>query len=272
MNKYSLIIAVALLAGCSSRPVIRDDIKKEIVEIDNVTATQTEESVAPENNVPVTVKEPTPVVIAKFYRVTKVVDGDTIDVLMDGKTERVRLLGINTPESVDPRRPVECFGREASAKAKEWLDGRSVRLEYDESQDRRDKYGRLLAYVYRDDGFFYNLEIIKAGYAYEYTYFLPYEFQAEFKAAQKDAETKERGLWAPAACASAITKIQAASSTAGGCLIKGNINSKKEKIYHLPGCTYYKNTIIDEANGEKWFCTEAEAVAAGWRKAGNCPD
>jgi len=210
----------------------------------------------------------------KYYKVVKIVDGDTIDADINGQVERVRLLGINTPEVVDPRKPVECFGREASAKAREWLSGEEVTLESDASQDNRDKYGRLLRYVKIRTGFFYNLEIIKQGYAYEYTYNLPYKYQKEFKAAQKFAQGNKLGLWADNSCGvKNIAEGGALSQTASTaeCIIKGNINSKKEKIYHLENCPYYKNTVIDESLGEKWFCSEEEAVKAGWRKAKNCP-
>ena len=146
--------------------------------------------------------EPVPSVAQtkKYYEVVKVVDGDTIDVNIDGRTERVRLLGINTPEAVDPRKPVECFGREASEKARELLSGEQVELEADPSQTDRDMYNRQLRYVRTESGLFYNLEIIKSGYAYEYTYELPYKYQAEFKAAQKESQNKKAGLWADGAC------------------------------------------------------------------------
>lgn len=132
--------------------------------------------------------------------VLRVVDGDTIDVMLDGNTTRVRLIGINAPESVDPRRPVQCFGKEASAYMHTLLDGRSVRLDVDISQDRYDKYGRLLAYIYRDDGLFINLAMISDGYAYEYTYSTPYQFQNEFKQTEHGARTALRGLWSASTC------------------------------------------------------------------------
>jgi micrococcal nuclease len=138
----------------------------------------------------------------KYYKVVKVVDGDTVDVDLGGNVARVRLLGINTPEVVDPRKPVECFGKEASNRAKELLAGQEVSLEADVSQTDKDKYGRLLRYVRTKDGLFFNLEIIKEGYAYEYTYDVPYIYQIEFKAAQKDAEVNKLGLWKPGVCVS----------------------------------------------------------------------
>ncbi len=150
---------------------------------------------------PEPVGETAPIEVKKiFYKVLKIVDGDTIDVEIDGKAERLRLIGINTPETVDPRRPVECFGKEASAKAVEFLSGEEVELESDPTQSDKDKYGRLLRYVRTKEGFFYNLEIIKRGYAYEYTYDTPYQYQAEFRAAQADAKSQGRGLWADGAC------------------------------------------------------------------------
>lgn len=133
-------------------------------------------------------------------KVTKVVDGDTINVLIDSKAEKVRILGINTPETVDPRKPVECFGREASDKAKSILTGQTVRLNEDPTQDNRDKYGRLLRYVILPDGEDFGLQMIKEGYAYEYTYDIPYKYQKEYKSAQKEAEKSKLGLWEDGAC------------------------------------------------------------------------
>lgn len=135
-----------------------------------------------------------------YYSVTSVVDGDTIKISMNGKEETLRLIGIDTPETVDPRKPVQCFGKEASNKAKELLSGKKVRIEMDATQDDRDKYGRLLAYTYREDGLFYNQYIIEQGYAHEYTYNTPYKYQAEFKAVQKSAQENQRGLWSPSTC------------------------------------------------------------------------
>src|SRR3712207_834205 len=99
----------------------------------------------------------TPPLQENEYEVVKVVDGDTLDVKnKEGITERLRLIGINTPETVDPRKPVECFGKEASNRAKTLLHGGTVTLEFDPTQDTRDKYGRLLAYVILPDGTNYN--------------------------------------------------------------------------------------------------------------------
>jgi micrococcal nuclease len=135
-----------------------------------------------------------------LHKVIRVIDGDTAIIKINGKNKTVRLIGINTPETVDPRRPVECFGIEASNKAKEVLTGKSVRLEADDIVGERGKYGRLLFYVFLEDGTNFNKMMISEGYAYEYTYNLPYKCQGEFKQAEKDARENKRGLWADGVC------------------------------------------------------------------------
>jgi micrococcal nuclease len=94
--------------------------------------------------------------------VLRIVDGDTIEVDIDGTEEDVRYIGIDTPESVKPGEPVECFGKEAAAANAELVEGRDVTLRYD--AELRDPYGRLLAYVYTDDSFV-NAELVRAGFA-----------------------------------------------------------------------------------------------------------
>lgn len=135
-----------------------------------------------------------------LYAVTKVVDGDTFRVSINGKEETVRLIGMNTPESVDPRKPVECFGLQASNKAKNLLAGKKVSLEADPTQGERDKYSRLLRYAYLETGTSFNKLMISEGYAYEYTYGTPYKYQKEYKQAQAEAKAAKRGLWAENAC------------------------------------------------------------------------
>lgn len=136
----------------------------------------------------------------QYYAVTDVVDGDTLKINMGGTVETLRLIGIDTPETVDPRKPVQCFGTEASNRAKALLSGQKVRIEADSTQDTRDKYGRLLVYIYRDDGLFFNKSMVADGYAYEYTYDKAYKYQAEFKAAQLAAQNAGKGLWSPTTC------------------------------------------------------------------------
>lgn len=153
----------------------------------------------------------------KYYAVSTVVDGDTIKVNKDGSIITLRLIGLDTPETVDPRKPVQCFGKEASNKAKELLLGKKIRIESDSTQGTLDKYGRTLAYVYREDGLFYNKYMVEQGYAHEYTYNLPYKYQSEFKTAQKYAQANLLGLWAINTCngnttTSAVTATSASSS------------------------------------------------------------
>lgn len=129
-------------------------------------------------------------------QVIKVVDGDTIDVLIDGKKEKIRIIGLNTPETVDPRRPVECFGKEASNFAKQTLTGQSVILEPDPSQQERDRYGRLLRYVWMQNGTVdFGKLMIESGYGHEYTYEAPYKYQQAYKAAEQAARNAKKGLW-----------------------------------------------------------------------------
>lgn len=135
----------------------------------------------------------------ELFDVVKVIDGDTITIKLDGKNETIRLIGLDTPETNDPRTGVQCFGKEATAKLKAVI-GKRVSIEKDAGEGERDKYDRLLAYVYSEEGLHLNKYLIEQGYAYEYTYDDPYKYQKEFKAAQADAKAKQRGLWAPDAC------------------------------------------------------------------------
>ena len=131
----------------------------------------------------------------KLYKVEKVIDGDTVEVLIDQKIIMVRMLGIDTPETVDPRKPAQCFGKEASDKTKELLTGRSATLKGDKTQSIIDKYGRVLAYVYRDDGISINEYLLENGFAHEYTYGKAYQMKKDFKKLEKEASKNKRGLW-----------------------------------------------------------------------------
>lgn len=131
----------------------------------------------------------------KLYEITDIVDGDTFKVNIDGKQITVRLLGINTPETVDPRKPPECFGPEASAEAKSILKVGEVKLALNPNREKIDKYNRLLAYAYLPNGLFFNEYMVKEGFASEYTYGKAYQYQKEFKAAQMQAQRENKGLW-----------------------------------------------------------------------------
>ena len=133
------------------------------------------------------------------WQVSRIVDGDTIVVTRGSERQKVRLLGIDTPESVRPDSPVECFGPEASDFATGVLQGRAVTLESDPTQGEMDDYGRRLAYVWYVDAagkaVLFNVQTIAAGMAREYTYEAPYMRRDAFIAAQQEARSANRGLW-----------------------------------------------------------------------------
>ena len=128
-------------------------------------------------------------------RVTRVVDGDTIEVDLAGRTEKVRLLGIDTPETHHPTKPVQCYGKEASEHTATLLPvGTAVRLERDDEE--RDDYGRLLAYVYRSsDELFVNLELVQGGFASLLTIRPNTAHLADLSAAEAGARAAQVGLW-----------------------------------------------------------------------------
>jgi micrococcal nuclease len=127
-----------------------------------------------------------------------VVDGDTVDLLLGGRQERVRLIGVDTPETKHPDKPVECFGPEASAFTAQTLDQHQVWLTY-KPDERYDKYGRLLAYLWLDlDGDpeveLFNQELVARGYARVYPFF-PFEYLDQFRQAEAQALSQGLGLW-----------------------------------------------------------------------------
>lgn len=132
--------------------------------------------------------------------VTRVVDGDTLVVSIAGQEERVRLIGVDTPETVHPQKPVEYFGKEASAFTRQLVEGKTVRLEEDADTTDRDRYDRLLRYAYLPDGRLLNAEIIGQGYGHAYTRF-PFTKMEEFRRLQREAREAGRGLWGETAAA-----------------------------------------------------------------------
>ncbi len=130
-----------------------------------------------------------------LYKVNYIYDGDTISILYKSRQKTIRLLGIDTPETVDPRKPIQCFGEQASLKTKELLNNRSVSLVFNLNREQKDKYNRYLGYVYRDDGLDINKYLIEHGYAKEYTYGKSYDRQKEFRKIEKQAKEKSIGLW-----------------------------------------------------------------------------
>ncbi len=127
-------------------------------------------------------------------RVTRVVDGDTIHVMVGGHDENVRYIGVDTPESVKPGTPVQCFAERASAFNKHLVAGEQVRLVRD--AEERDRYGRLLAYVYRArDNLFINATLVTGGYAVPLTIPPNVAHEREFRTLATVARRKGRGLW-----------------------------------------------------------------------------
>jgi endonuclease YncB( thermonuclease family) len=129
----------------------------------------------------------------KLFKVVSVIDGDTFDINLRGKIERVRLLAIDTPETKDPRKPVQCFGTEATKKLQSRIGNKFVKLVDDRSQGNRDKYQRLLRYAY-DGKIFINAEMVKQGFAFSYREY-PTKFLAEFNRYERQAREKGLGLW-----------------------------------------------------------------------------
>jgi len=199
--------------------------------------------------------------------VVRVIDGDTITVAMDGVEYRVRYIGINTPETVDPRKPVECYGREASQRNRELVEGQTVELEKDVSET--DSFGRLLRYVWLN-GDMVNAILVREGYALASTYPPDVKYQELFLDLEREAREAERGLWTGCFGPSPTVEGERICDYSGTSepVIKGNISSTTgEKIYHVPGGEFYDKTVINEAAGERWFCTEQAAMEAGWRRS-----
>lgn len=198
--------------------------------------------------------------------VKRVVDGDTFETKQG---EKVRLIGVNTPETVKPNSPVEAYGKEASDFTKKMLSGKPIYMFRDAGD--KDTYGRLLRYVFiAGESVMYNEQLVSEGYANTMTIQPNVMFQKKFLELEREARSNNKGLWltsgsANAPSSTAPTKSAPPPSTNTKCAqpkIKGNINSKKDKIYHMPGGRYYEETVA-----EQLFCDEKEAQAAGFRKS-----
>jgi micrococcal nuclease len=129
-----------------------------------------------------------------LYSVTHFVDGDTITVDMNGKPEKVRFIGVDTPETHKPNTPVQCYGPAAAAFTKNFIGSNKVRLESDPLSTNRDRYDRLLRYVYLPDGTLVNERLIQGGFGFYYPYF-PFTKSAQFSAAQNTAKATNKGVW-----------------------------------------------------------------------------
>lgn len=219
--------------------------------------------------------------------VVKHIDGDTIDVSINGETKRVKMIGIDAPEIRNPNRPVQFFGQEASAyTAKRLPLDTTVYLQSDVSDT--DKYGRLLSYVWYQNPptnepteadikqYMHNAKLVANGYATAYASPPDVQYSELFTNLAKTAQKNHWGLWVngdPNQKAKAKVpaktynqpvqkSVQTATPSTQQGSIKGNINKKGEKIYHVPGGAYYNKTVA-----ERYFNTEAEAQAAGYRRS-----
>lgn len=186
-----------------------------------------------------------------LFTVSKIIDGDTLEVTDEsGEILKIRLIGIDTPETKDPRSDVECFGTEASEKAIELLVGKNVYLLSDKSQDDKDKYDRYLRYVVREDGHFFNLNMIALGYANEYTYQVPYQFQSKFKEVESNARESSLGLFG-VACQCANEKGNEVNRTCIAC------NEAEIEIKQFD-CSTVTQKVNDGACGD--LCPKPEPV------------
>ena len=190
----AIIVAAAAVAGGTDQ-----DVTADTGETQSATAAPSapvSPSVAPTTpptTEPTPTLEPTPAPLAGT--VVEVVDGDTIRVELPSGIETIRIIGIDTPEVVHPSEPEACYGAEASAFAKEALDGQAVTLELDPTQDERDRYNRLLAHVFIGEKL-YAAEAIAGGFGIHYIYEDPSVHAAELDAAADAARSGGLGIWA----------------------------------------------------------------------------
>jgi micrococcal nuclease len=206
-------IAVVFLFAISTDDKVETKTKNEAVALPQVQTPQ-QQPEAEKQNTPELVdskaaemEQANTQVKEEVFKVASVVDGDTIK-LENGQA--VRYIGIDTPETVHPSKPVQCFGKEASAKNKELVLGKEVRLVKDVSET--DKYGRILRYVYVGDSLI-NDYLVRNGYANSYSYPPDVKFQDQFKQAEEEARTNKRGLWADGACDTQATQAPATTTS-----------------------------------------------------------
>ena len=176
------------------------------------------------------------------YKVVRVIDGDTVKIDYRGKATNVRLVGVDTPETVHPSKPVEAYGKEASNFTKNLLQGEFVYLRYD--VDRTDKYGRLLAYVYRaPDGLFVNLEIVRQGYGHAYTQF-PFKHMELFRYYGNRARTAGKGLYGTPQPSVSEGAPSVDSEATGEVSDEQIYVTRTGKKYHREGCSSLSRSKI----------------------------
>jgi len=186
----------------------------------------------------------------RTFLVTKVIDGDTID-LADGRT--VRYLNIDTPELAKDQTADECFAVKAKEMNEKLVLGKKVRLEMDKNE--MDRFGRILAYVYQDD-LFVNQHLLTQGAAIYQLDTVNLKHTEALTEAADQAHEQKKGLWQ-----------ECALDPEAGCQIKGNLDRLDKRRYHLPHFRHYPQVVINYKDGDRWFCSEKEAIEAGFEKA-----
>ncbi|TQR15819.1 thermonuclease family protein [Psychrobacillus lasiicapitis] len=235
MKKIILLISFCMLFGC------------EVISTDDSTQT----------------KETSPV------EVIDVIDGDTIKVKYNGKVETIRYLLIDTPELHHQTLGKQPYGEEAKSRNKQLLESGDVTIEFD-AGDRLDDYNRMLAYIYVD-GVNVQETLLEEGLARVAYVFPPNtKYIDVFEQAEERGKNEKLGVWQTPGYVTnrgfntaVINNQTVPTETNGKCLIKGNINRQGKKIYHIPTGKHY-----EETKPEEWFCSEEDAVKAGFKKSG----
>ena len=272
-----LLLSITILVGCESEDlntIQKEETTKETVQ-QETTATNKTEPVK-EDEVTTETEQPSNRNTVDV-EVVSVTDGDTIKVRINGQIESVRFLLVDTPETKHPRLGEQPFGQEAKSFTKNMLEGKTVQLEKDVSD--RDKYGRLLYYLYVD-GKSVQEELLRNGLArVAYIYAPNTKYVDQYYAIQKEAQAKGKGIWSVENYVQEdgyheevidgkqeeVVENKQSQQLTGDCKIKGNISSSGDKIYHMPGQQYYDVTKIDTSKGEHYFCSPEEAEQAGFR-------
>ncbi len=197
--------------------------------------------------------------------VLKVLNGETVEVSWKVKdvlewidhVERVRLIGVKALPHEHPQESIPLFADNAYGKLRESLVGQMAHLQIDRSQGDRDAQKRLLRYMWLEETQLLNLILIQYGYVLASTGPTPHQYRLQFQHVQDLARKQKKGLWA----------LAGIEGEQGLCPIKGIIGYGGAKFYVLPEDTeLYSEHAIDQAQGERWFCSESEAQTAGWKR------
>ena len=223
--------------------------------------------------------------------VIKIINGLTIDVESEGRIYRIRYLGLQIPKEADSGGE----GRTSTQRSFEFnrflVEGRTVELETGSVE--ADPNGNLIRYVYVD-GEMVNKTLLTNGYATVGGFPATFRYETEFLVAEENAKVNRRGIWSPSRSSDEESLSSSATATpvppfAGGTLpsapigngvtlcdysgtteavIKGNVDINiGTRVYRVPGGFFYSTTVIDETQGDTWFCTEEEAITAGWKRS-----